>query len=1185
MTPSTAAPGCPSCGGPLGPEARFCPSCGRALFEACPSCGAEARVGARFCSSCGHRLDSPAATGEERKLVTVLFADLTGSTALGERLDPERLRSLLAEYFTAMASEIESWGGVVEKFIGDAVMAVFGIPAAREDDAQRAVQAALSMQERLVELNDEIAERHGVRLAVRIGLNSGEVIAGLGRDQFMVTGDVVNVAARLQQTAEAGDVVVAERTFLATRGAFRAEPVEDRALKGKSAAVRAWRVLGADEPVPPAKLVLAHTTLVGRSRELTLLDTLYADCIEAARPGLVTILGDAGVGKSRLTEEFVTSVGSRGEGSVVYRGRCLPFGVGITYWALREIIWSAAGILIDDGAEVAAEKLRRLLGTLFEGAAELEEHDRVLFAVATTAGISLPGNPLEGISPETIGEELGLAWPRLLSALAARRPTIVVIDDLHRAEPPLLDMVEHLLVRSTGPLLIVATGRPELAQLRPGWSAKPRVSQIGLEPLSDTHAKQLLLELAPTMGEELREKVLGAAEGNPLFVEEIVEHLVDQRVLARADGGIVESTPDAEVKIPDTVRAVLAARVDALPADEKQALQAAAVVGRVFWATTLESVLDGSMRSTLRALEDKSFVVTRPTSSLVGRVELAFRHGLIREVAYDSLPKARRASTHAEVARWLEEIAGDRRHEYIELIAHHYEAAAQPEDSELAWPSDLERRDRIRRAAVAALTDAGRAEAAKFSIDQALGFGDRALALARTDDERLAAFELKADAAHAAVRADEAWEHYLEAVAAAERLGDLAEARRLRARATLHWQRWRGMMTGDEWIAKAREFVDRGLDEVGDGPASFELGAFLAGRAVMGFWLLDPRTAKDARQDGERAIEIAQEIGSETLLSYALDGLYMEVMRDGFCESGSFARRAAEVGQSMNDRGEAHELLVTSALAFADAGRFDDAAAVGAETVELAARLGPHRTLHSGSALTRALLPLGRLVELRDATATAPALVAEEGMRTCFHGLRALAGQALSAFECGDDEAARRALEVFDGAKIGSPSHFFPRETLEILRPVVGVPDARRRLAALAPEPEDRPNSQHLVHRLRLELQLSALERSWDLLDELIDRARMLSHAACAPALESIADWAHAVRLADRGEVSQACAIALSAVAELEERGERYLGARLLVDLLPALDPEQATKVATRATKRLDAMGATSSASEARTYL
>jgi class 3 adenylate cyclase len=1121
---------------------------------------------------------------EERKLVTVLFADLTGSTALGEQLDPERLRTLLSEYFTAMASVIESQGGVVEKFIGDAVMSVFGIPTAHEDDAERALRAALEMQARLRELNAEIAEQHGVQLAIRIGVNSGEVIAGTGGDQFMVTGDVVNVAARLQQTAEPGEVVEGERTYLATRGAFLSEPLEDKALKGKSLPVRAWRVVGTAELARPRGVPGVSGRLVGRERELALLETLYRGSADDGRPALVTILGQAGIGKSRLTEEFVAGARSGAEASAVYRGRCLPYGEGIAYWALREILWGAAGILLGDPAEAAAEKLRRLVRTLSEGAGiEPGEADRVLFALATTAGIGLPENPLDRMSPESIGEELGLAWPQLLSALGARGSTIVVIEDLHRGEPPLLDMIEHLVSRSTGPVFMVVTGRPELAQLRAGWSARPGMSLISLEPLSDSQAEQLLYELLPSVGSGLRQRILAAAEGNPLFAEEIAAHLIDQGVLARTPDGIAEVAPDATVTIPDTVRSLLAARVDALPPEEKRTLQDAAVVGRIFWTTTLEAMRDDSVRPALRALEDKGFVLTRPTSSLPGQTELAFRHGLIREVGYESIPKGRRAKAHAEVGRWIEELAGDRREEYVELIAHHYESAARPEDAQLAWPADAVRRDEICSSAVAALVDAGRAATAKFAIDQALGFGDRALALARTDAERLAALELKALAAHSAVRANEAWSYYLEALATAERLGDPGTTQRLRAHATLLWTRYRGALTGEEWTPKAVGILQQGLEEADEERASFELGAFLTGRAAFRFWNLAPHSKEDGRRDAERAVAIAQEIGSRTLLSYALDGLSMEITQDGFCESGDLAGRALAVGRSMEDRGEAHELLVTAAISFADAGRFDEAATVGAEAASLAARLGPHRGLHAGSAQTHALLPPGRLAELREATATAPDLVAEEGMHTCFHGRTALAGQALSASEAGDAGAAKRALEVYDTTAVsGGGIHAY--RTIEILRPLIGTDEARRRVKQAEVGDVARASVQGEVYRLRVELQLSALERDWERLRELTDGARSLAPSACAPYLEWIADWGEAVELAERDRMPEAIAKARGAASALAAYGERYLAARLLVDLLPFLDARAAKRIAEDAVRRLEAMGARASAEEGRQW-
>jgi predicted ATPase/class 3 adenylate cyclase len=1146
----------------------------------CPSCGAETEPESRFCAACGHRLDRPSTSYEERKLVTVLFADLLGSTALGEQLDPERLRTLLSQYFSAMASVIESQGGVVEKFIGDAVMAVFGVPTAHEDDAERALRAALGMHARLQELNAEIAARHGVELAIRIGVNSGEVIAGTEADQFMVTGDVVNVAARLQQTARPGEVAAGERTYLATRGAFAAEPIDDRALKGKSLQVRAWRVLGTAEPARPRGVPGITSRLVGRERELTLLETFYRGSTDDARPALVTILGQPGIGKSRLTEEFIAGVRAGPEAPAVYQGRCLPYGEGITYWALREILWEAAGIMLGDSPDVAADKLGTLVHALLDQAGvDPGEVDRVLFALATTAGIALQENPLQEMSPESIGEELGLAWPRFLSALAARAPTLVVIEDLHRGEPPLLDMVEHLVTRSTGPVFIIATGRPELAQMRAGWSGRSGMSQISLDPLSDAQTETLLRELLPSVGPDLRHRVLAAAEGNPLFAEEIVAHLIDQSVLARRSDGIAEVAPDANVTIPDTVRALLAARVDALAPEEKRTLQNAAVVGRIFWTTTLEAMGEGAVRPSLRALEEKGFVVTRPTSSLSGQTELAFRHGLIREVAYESIPKGRRATAHAEVGRWIEELVGDRREEYVELIAHHYESAARPEGAELAWPVDAARRDELRAKAVDALVEAGRAAITKFAIDQALAFGDRALTLASADTECLAAVELKAQAAHAGVRADDAWSHYLEALEHAERLGDLSAIQRLRARATLLWARYAGALTGEDWKPKAAEIVQRGLEHADKVQATFELGALLAGRAGFEFWNVAPHPSQDARRDAEQAVAIAQEIGSQTLLSYALDMLAMETA-EGFCESAELAERTLAVGRTMEDRGEAHEMFVTASISFADAGRFEEAAGAGAEAAALAARLGPHRSLHAGSAQTIALLPLGRFAELAEATAKAPDLVAEEGMHTCFHGLATLAGQALAAFELNEADASKRALEIYDATAV-SMTGLFAYRLVEILRPLIGVEDARRRAEQL----EEHWSVQGQVYRLRVELQLNALEREWERLQELADRARSLAASACAPYLEWIADWGQAVEHAERGATHEAISTAKAAASALEAYGDRYLAARLLVDLLPFLGPGPASELAEDAIQRLEAIGAAGSAAEAGKWL
>jgi class 3 adenylate cyclase len=1174
---------CPACGAETAAGAHFCPSCGQALVAACPSCGAETRIGAQFCAACGHRLDRPAPREEERKLVTVLFADLTGSTALGEQLDPERLRLLLAEYFRAMASVIESWGGTVEKFIGDAVMAVFGTPTVHENDAERALRAALDMQMRLGELNPELAERHGVQLAVRISVNTGEVIAGTGGDQFMVTGDVVNVAARLQQTAEPGEIVAGERTYLAARQAFDLEPLEAKALKGKSLPVPAWRVLGRSERAPRRGVPGVSARLVGRERELSLLETLYEAAVEEERPRLVTILGAAGIGKTRLTEEFVALAERVSTPPVVYRGRCLPYGEGITYWALREILWSAAGILLADPGAVAAEKLHTFVRGLLDGSArDASEGERVVHALAKTAGIPLAENPLDRMSPESIGEELGLAWPQLVTALAAERATVVIVEDLHHSEPPLLDMIEHLVSRSTGPVLILATGRPEFAELRPAWSTRPRMSQSGLEPLTENQFSELVQELLPQVGSDLRERVLSTAEGNPYFAEEVVRHLLDKGILARGDRGIVQAEHDVPITIPDSVRALLAARVDALPPEEKLALQDAAVAGRVFWATTLESMRpDGQIRPALRALENKGLVVTRPASSLPGQTELSFHHGLMCEVAYQSIPKDRRARAHAEVGRWIEQLARDRREEYVELIAHHFESAARPDDAELAWPTDATARDEVRAKAIGALLEAGHAARTRFAIDQAIGFGDRALALARTDPERLAGLELKAQAAHAIVRADEAWGYYREALEIAERIGDPGAVYRLRANATLLWSRYGGAFSAEGWKAQALEVLERGLRETSEEDLTFERGALLTGRATARYWEVAPLAYEEARRDAERAVEIATAIGSSTLLTYAVDAVASVTDEKGFCESAQIAERALEVGETMEDRVEAHEMFVTAAISFADAGNFEAAAHAGAEAGRLAAELGPHSGLHAGSAQTAALLPAGRLPELLHATERAAELVTEEGMQTCFHGLRALAGQAVAAYELEGEADANRALEAYDATKPLTQS-YWELWTIEILRPLRGLEETRRRLDVVKVGQADTVVA--LIYRFRTGLQVFALAGEWREFETLADEARSLAQTACAPALGWIADWGESVRLATDGRSEEARAKATTAADSLEACGERYTAARLLADLLPFLDGDPGQRLAEDAVRRLEAIGALTSAAEARKW-
>src|SRR2546422_11200832 len=433
----------------------------------CPQCSAAIPAGARFCPACGAAVGERAM--EERKLVTVLFADITGSTTLGERFDPERWRVLLQRFFSVMTSTIEAWGGTVQKFMGDSVMATFGVPIVLEDDAERALRAACQMLERLTELNGEFKAQHGVSLAIRVGVNTGEVMAAF--DQNVVTGDAVNVAARLEQMAEPGTILAGERTYAAARDAFVFGEPEAREVRGKSAPVTVRRVL---RPLTDSldRRKGMQVAMVGREQEVESLASLFHEAMDAKSPRLALISGPAGIGKSRLVREFLNLASARHPDTTILQGRCPSTGEGLTYWALGELLRRECQISLDDSAASARDRLRQKVETVLQHvSAERATIDHTVFALAFTAGITIPGNPLESIRPLAVQLELSMAWPRFISAYAAAGPVILVMEDLHWASDRLVEMVRRLLARSTGPVRLAPTARPELRKAQPEFGA------------------------------------------------------------------------------------------------------------------------------------------------------------------------------------------------------------------------------------------------------------------------------------------------------------------------------------------------------------------------------------------------------------------------------------------------------------------------------------------------------------------------------------------------------------------------------------------------------------------------------------------------------------------------------------------------------------------------------------------
>jgi len=630
----------------------------------CGNCGEENPERARFCFGCGSKLEAEAAArGEVRKTVTVLFSDLAGSTALGERIDPEQMRALMARYFAAMQAVIERHGGTVEKFIGDAIMAVFGIPVLHEDDALRAVRASVEMRQALDRFNANLATERGLTISTRTGINTGEVVAGTSDGgTTLVTGDPVNTAARLEQVAGADEILLGAATWQLVRDAVTVEPIEAISAKGKALDVPAYRLVSVRTGAE------GHTRrmdapLVGRERELRILRQARERVVEDRAPQLFTLLGAAGVGKSRLVSEFLGAL----EGVTVVSGRCLSYGDGITYWPLAEALKSAAGIDESDSADAARAKLHELVIGEREGELLAERLGEVI-------GLTSAGAPQE---------EIFWAVRRSLEWIARRRPLVVVWDDIQWAEPTFLDLVEHLADWSRdAPLLLLAMARPELLDARPGWGGgKLNATTVLLEPLP-AEATEGLINALPggaALPSSLRRRIAEAAEGNPLFVEEMLAMLVDEGRLILASEGWEAAGDLKHVPVPPTITALLAARLERLGPGERGVAERASVVGRIFERGAVLELTPPQDRSDLTAhllaLVRKELVRAESEPGIGGDDAYRFRHLLIRDAAYGSLPKAERASLHEAFADWLERMVGDRLGEYEEIIAHHLEQA------------------------------------------------------------------------------------------------------------------------------------------------------------------------------------------------------------------------------------------------------------------------------------------------------------------------------------------------------------------------------------------------------------------------------------------------------------------------------------------------------------------------------
>jgi class 3 adenylate cyclase/tetratricopeptide (TPR) repeat protein len=812
----------------------------------CPSCGEENAERARFCSSCGASIgQAPASAGEERKVVSVLFVDLIGFTARSDRADPEDVRSRLRPYHDLLKREIERFGGTIEKFIGDAVMAVFGAPVAHEDDAERAVRASLRITDAIAELNEE---RPDLDLAIRGAVNTGEAVVTLGarpeHGEGFVTGDVVNVASRLQALAPAGGVAVGELTYRATHTAIEYEELDPVSVKGKDEPIPIWRAVAARSRFGVDVEQGTRTPLIGREHELSLLKQLYRRAMSEQNPQLVTLSGEPGVGKTRLTWEFQRFIDDEPDLVFWRQGRCLPYGEGITFWALGEIVKSHAGILESDSPDDAAGKLSDAVDSVVE---DHIERDWIRARLAPLVGLdAAEGSPTER-------DESFAAWRSFLESIAASGPLVLVFEDMHWADPAMLAFVEHLSEWASGvPLLLLCTARPELYEREPAWGGgKRNHTAVSLSPLSPDETAKLIGALLDqtVLPAQTQATLLARAGGNPLYAEEFIRMLMDRGILVRRGPTWELAEGEDDIPVPDSVQALIAARLDTLPPDRKSLLHDAAVIGKVFWAgavTEMGGLEAREVREGLHELARKELLRPARRPSIEGEEEYAFWHLLIRDVAYGQIPRAARAAKHRAAAEWIERIAGERLADSAELLAYHYEQALQLARAAGENLTDLE--SQARRFLILAGERAERMDAAKSlaNHERALeltppGHADRVKVLLRVGQS----FWGIGGYSHAEAACQEA-------LRAARAAGDgLGEGEALTWLSRVAWIR------GD--TARQFELIEQAVQILETYPLGPELASAYS-RAAVAHGLA--WNASEALQAVERALPVVREFGT-----------------------------------------------------------------------------------------------------------------------------------------------------------------------------------------------------------------------------------------------------------------------------------------------------------------------------------
>jgi tetratricopeptide (TPR) repeat protein len=1055
------------------------------------------------------------------------------------------MRGIVGRFFDAMREAIEAEGGRVEKFIGDAVMAVFGVPTVHEDDPARAIQAALAMRLRLQDLNKELSNEYGISLQMRIGISTGPVVATTdpAQDQVMVTGEAVNVAARLQAATEPGTILVAERTATSARS-FEFIDRGSLLLKGKAQPVRAFLVEGRAN-IPARGVPWLRAPIVGRDNELDVLTSVYERVATEHNIHLVTVYGDAGVGKSRLTREFLARLEHRDEQPFVLRGRCLPYGTSVTYWPLAEILKAAAGVLDSDPPHVVLTRIHALVESLL--APQPEAIDATVDALAHTLGLAGAHGTLDGADPRTVRARLHQAWRTFFSATAVEGPVLVIIEDIHWAEDALLDLVEDVIDHAQGSLLFVCPSRPDLTTTRPTWGGGRRNAfAVSLEPLSAAESETLVRHLLAVddLPNPVRDRIMQRAEGNPFFLEEILRRLIEEGLIVRVEDRWRALPSIIDVDIPDNVQGVLAARIDLLEPDHKRVLQMASVVGRTFWpepVAQLLGVTDASeLDDALRRLEELDLITSRFGSSLSGQTEYLFKHILTRDVAYEGLPIRDRSIAHTRVGRWLEESSGERAAEFAELLAYHYSTAVQ-----LAGVARLTVEAPLRSSAFNWLLRASRQACDCYVLEQGIRLSQRALDLADGPFEQVQALQELGEAYANDSLGDLTYSAFMRAVDIAvetEGFPDDSRASLIAAAAEVP-VRWPGMMTYFVPPEEVLALIKRGLSYAGtgDNAARSRLLGLEAGMAFISTDIPDELLTEYVSK-AEEAVDIALRLDLPMLASQNLDQLQATVIYPGRYAAGMepWLRRWA-LRDRLNNSLELGDAIAMGAWMHSELDQYEKAIEIARTETWAAGHMSVAG--HARAHVIRALFKLGRWDEAMSEFAQLQEVYNDGRNQPPGYALRAYAAIAEILLFRGksteSDEIAAPVLTQMGGTAFSLHSSIY-----------LARGDYANALTAIPVSDRNAEWSKNVILPTRCEL---ALATATDASFAIADEAKAYGEEGEFPSLPAFADELRGWTKVRSGRVNDGVVDLQSSVEQFDQLGARWGSARACRLLAAAL--------------------------------